>query len=791
MANRRVIKSQARIQYYVEEPADQTAKNILNKALRERFHCSFAKSITADNNSASIYVGPQADLPVAFGNSGPPLGEEGFSIHSRKGKLSVLGNTARARLYGVSHLAEKIPANRIAERSFEIERVPVFPIREWSTMTLQANGSLPLGGNFDRSLEELVQATKYSIAQAPKYGINGLQLTGRGGVEGGVDIDWFIRYRRYPEVYGPYYRHVDRGKMFRLTALRDIGRACHAHGLQLVIWDHEIIVPPALRTYLEKAINKNGFSCKAVREFIRNKYEEFFEEVPEVDCINLTLSEVSGIRLLHREDINAGDKKAMATTSRDIRTLIEVMWEACVACGKGLQVRSYNMKPTQQEVMYNALKDLPKEIVIMTKYTAVDFRGVEYEDNPLIGAFPKHRQIVEFTLTPECNGFGYVPAILADFYKERLKRGLAKGIAGAVGRLDYTLQFSKRCFFTSGPPVQTFATPNEFNIVAFSNSVWNPQASLQPLWKEWTRRRYGKRLAPIAEKILKKTEEITQRIFNVKGFHLLSHLDQPPALFMIDTEIDADQYNWRMMYFGDDPELKQAYQALLKPTDKTVAECVESKEIAENLSRRCLRELVGHKSGRKDNGRQELYDWFTRLEVAAGVFKNIANLYFRLRQLRNQQIAGSQAQAELAPHLYDFLDYCLQAEGRIGFHWPLYHAVRGVDVYELPWHMIEDRSQLPANVMHRLERLWLALLDVQKPTTLQNGNPCTLSFVVPAAVSELKLIHRRWEVTLTNGVKEIIPGSVAVFAPVHFNAGEHCMLSFEAGGNAVTISKCK
>ncbi|MBN1669781.1 MAG: hypothetical protein JXR37_02030 [Kiritimatiellae bacterium] len=769
------------------EPADRTARKLLRKFLGERFTC--CRSLGP--GLAAIHVGPQ-DAPAAgVCGAGPALGTDGFAIRSSRGRLSIFGNTPRARLYGVCHLVDEVPLRRVGAGEWQIRRVPAFPIRQWSTMTLQANGGLPLGGNFDQSLEDLVAATKRAIVRAPHYGINALQLTGRGGYEGGIDIDWLIRYRRYPEVYQHYLRDVDRGRIERLHALREIGRSCHEHGLDLVIWNHELIMPAGLKEKILAAVRKEGLSGAAARELVRNKAEELFEEVPEVDTINLTLSEVGGgIKLLHRDDVNSGDPKAIAEAARHIRILLGAIWDGCRAYGKGLQVRSYNMTPHEQAVMRLALQDLPEEIVIMTKYTFVDFRGVEYEDNPLLGAFPRNRQIVEFTLTPECNGFGYVPALLPDFYQERLRRAQRRKLAGAVGRLDYHLQHSRRNFFTEGPPVMTFDTPNEFNIVSFSRCLWDPSSDVDALWKEWTAARYGAKLAPVAEKMLRQTQEITQRVFYVKGFHLLTHLNQPPALKTIDRELDERETCWRMMFMHENKKLRRAYDALRAASNSTIAACVKDKEDAEALCRSALRLLNAGRHLNRSLGGKELQEWFTRLEIAAGTFKQVGNLYFRLRQLRNRGIAGSEAHAVLAPHIRDFLEYCLGAERRIGAQWPLYRASRGVDVYEFPWHVIEDRSELPPAVLGRLERLWLALLEPLKPGG-DRADGAPLVFCVPDEIAEMTVDGRSWRVRPAVGPEEIIPGSVRLGSPLALAGGERVLLDLRGRAGTVTVRKTR
>lgn len=787
------ISARATLFYPPSDEADETGRRLLIDFLRKRFKCRLASALADKprDQSFSVKVCPPPDNDRLGLHA--KLGREGYAIKADHDSLTIFGVTPRSRLYGVCALIRQADANKLGRSHLSINSSPRFNIRHWESMSFQSNMQLPLGGAFDRPIEELIAVTKRMISQGPRHGINGFHLTGRGGWEGGTDMDWLISYRRQTGQYCRQYYRTDRGRQVRREAFREIGRYCHAHGMDFVVWDHEIILPAPntrLSEVLRDKMEKEGIGCGLLRDFLYNKWAECFEEIPEIDVVNLTLSEVSGgIQLLHRPDIATGNPKVLANAAAQVRQLIEIVWKACVDWRKGLQVRSYNMTPHQQAVMRMALKDLPPDIVLMTKYTAVDFRGVEIEDNPLLGAFPGQPQVVEFTLAPECSGFGYIPAILADFYRARLRKAGQKGLAGTVARLDYHVHFSHRNFFTEGPPVTTFDTPNEFNIVAFSACAWNPDADLDKLWKHWAAGRYGAALAPTAEKTLRRTSAISQGIFYVKGFYLMSHLDQPPSLPIVDDLFKENGNNYRMNYFGRDKKLRLAWETLLHPDDRGIAACLAEKKNTIRLCRQALKELTSRRAQPGDRNGKELIGGFEISAVAAGMFMHVAELYLRLRQARDRKLAGSPALAFLKPYIRGLLDFALVAERRIGARWPLYHAARGNNIHEFPWQVIEDRSRLPQAALVALEKVWLNLL---RP--LQTRSPFNQmdSFVMelPDTIEQVALGGDDISVRTADGIDEIIPGPATVVTPVILERGDRCLLRLCAKDGKVRVVKC-
>ena len=122
-------------------------------------------------------------------------------------------------------------------------------------------------------------------------------------------------------------------------------------------------------------------------------------------------------------------------TEEKVRRVILAMHDACLRHGKRLEVRSYNQLPAHQAVMLKALRGLPADIRIVTKNTVVDFRGTDYPENPMLGAFPGQPELLELTACPEGSGYGYIPALLGGFYKDEIGRvAVDRKLAGVALR---------------------------------------------------------------------------------------------------------------------------------------------------------------------------------------------------------------------------------------------------------------------------------------------------------------------------------------------------------------------
>lgn len=600
------------------------------------------------------------------------VAEEGYRLTREGPRWIVEARTPRGLLYGAYALLEQ-PAEGVHN--------PYFPRREWWSAAFQANFNLPLGGAFDRPIEEISAIVRRTIHEAPRYGVNTLQLMGRAG-EGGIDVSWLIEYDKLPRLHR---RRIGYGVPRRIEEIRALAAEAHRYGLDFLIWDHELVFPDHM---LEAYPELRGvdypicFSHPVVFEFLDAKLEEFFRRLPEVDGLTLTFAETRGYNILEHGGCRCR-RCSRTSTEEKLRHVAMAVYEACRKRGRRMEIRSYNQKPEHARLMRKALAGFPADAPVVTKNTVVDFRGTEYPDDPMLGAFPAQPQSIELTACPEGSGYGYLPALLGDFYRAKIG-GVAveRKLSGVALRTDYHLQYGHATFFNPGPPALTFDGPNEFNVYAASRLMWDPTARMEAMWETWSRTRYGEEAAPAVAKALARTAAITQGIFFVKGFSLLTHLNMVPHVDTIDAELER---SYLTEYFPDNAQYRRVQGELSRPTEETIAELLAEKDAAERMARQSREEIERVRAALDPARYGQLAAGLRRAENAARLWRRIAEAYFRLRQVE----AGAGNKQKLEAAARGVVEEACRIERESGRTWPVYPAARGITAYEFAQEIFE------------------------------------------------------------------------------------------------------
>ena len=285
----------------------------------------------------------------------PDPAREGYEIAAPDAAtgstVAVSSPTSRGLLYGVCRLVEEIRRRRALPDSFRVRTAPELAIREWSTLMLQGGFNLPAGGAFDRPLWELEAAVNRVIDRAPFYGINRLQLPGRPGE--GMDIDWLIPYRFLPRLG----RTDTPALRERRDMLRRIAARAHAHGLELLVWDHELVFPDDIEASYPECGGTEFpvcFSQPFWDDFIACKLEEFFRLVPEVDGVNLTFEEtLRGYNILRDEGCRCSACRA-ASVADKLGRVFDAFQRVCARLGRVFEARTYALERERQGDMVEA-----------------------------------------------------------------------------------------------------------------------------------------------------------------------------------------------------------------------------------------------------------------------------------------------------------------------------------------------------------------------------------------------------------------------------------------------------
>lgn len=305
---------------------------------------------------------------------------------------------------------------------------------------------------------------RQAIAAAPKFGINHIQLS-HGIVHHGEQL---IKDQR------------------RQRDVTELARLCHDRGIEIFIWVHELnAVPAEFKTDGRPDLDRPGFW-----EWMARKYDRLFDAGPNIDGIVISLSE--GQYHIYSEN-RVGSKLSAAER---VTKLLEVLNDVCRRRGKKIYCRTFGESPFARQGIFAA----PPQVFVMSKVTNGDWQPYS-PHNIATGYFRGNRpEIVEFDLAGEYMGHGQIPWCCPNYIQYRLRHAAAKGAFGAVGRVGRDNH-------------HILGTPSEINLYAFSRLIDDPDANVDNIWRDWVSDKYGPGAAEGVTKALRRTEEITRRLY--------------------------------------------------------------------------------------------------------------------------------------------------------------------------------------------------------------------------------------------------------------------------------------
>ncbi len=623
----------------------------------------------------------QANLSGAGAGSVELLAPERFRLQTRPGLVLVLGGDAKGLVYALSELRRSIGLEKKLPASLSIDRKPVFAVRRWSTAV-----SHDFGSPWDER-QSLAQRLAYIdsdvLKRAGDFGMNSIEINGRPG--DGWDVAWVIGFRNYPTLAALFPMGERRQ---RLELVERVARRSQENLLRFFVWSHELYLPPGF-IELYPQVKGIGYpvclSNEFLKQFIRDKYIEFFEACPSVDGLVMSVNESGSFSLL----TDAGCKcdrcirmsqhdRLMAVLNEVIAAASERKKQIVLRTFQGSSIHDLYGHP-ELETIRKAYTGLPRHVQIMSKYCPLDFYGGAIADEPLIGAFP-NSHLVEFSLDVEWQGRTFVPALTPENFKRRIAHAIEKRCTGIVPRVDFP--------FPSMEPEPIFGHPNEFNAWYMSELLWNPAAGIDDSLLRWTTLRYGAGGAPSVASALRKTEAITQKTFFCQGQILISYHN------MIASVSHCDNFLWGQALSKWDASKRKLSESFFQPDEELIAKAKQEKAEAVALAGAALEELRKARERLPAIEFQRLCSWFEKLRDTAELWSDLTELYLRHRQSASSPAKPELVQAALATSGNETLRHLLGA-ARAGLgksvdmerlhgknSWPVFSPDRGVSAYE-------------------------------------------------------------------------------------------------------------
>ena len=278
------------------------------------------------------------------------------------------------------------------------------------------------------------------IEAAVKYGFNAIQICGDTHGEGNLDgLTEFVRFPKANEVQD--LEAVRR----RRELLRQVCQAAHQHGLEVYYWHHELWYPerlaevypdwfvPVPETRFTRDLRVHGGLVPRVEgdapiwDFMDAKFDEAFEQCPELDGTVMTIQEARVPIYCLFDDM-----------SRQVAALLDQYKRLEAAhdrVGKKWIVRTFAWREHEYRVVTEAIRQWRPSVPVESKGVPMDW-SLYFPYDPLLGKFRGMTKHVELAPSCEFHGCTRHPVAHSWYYTENLAFAGKRGHTGTALRID-------------------------------------------------------------------------------------------------------------------------------------------------------------------------------------------------------------------------------------------------------------------------------------------------------------------------------------------------------------------
>lgn len=406
------------------------------------------------------------------------------------------------------------------------------------------------------------------VERASEYGVGRIQLS-HGAIHRIEDL-WKNKHKK------------SEGAEDCLTLVLKVTEVAHKHNLKVDLWTHEISGASEI-----EITQWQGW--KEIDDWLREKYQKAFRQVPGVNGLVLTLAEtelcVYTDGMGKRDLVSVVPSLKLHKPEERMAHVIAVMHDICHIAGKILIVRSFVYEPKQLTEFINSLKLLEKErlqsddLIFMSKCVPHDWHPY-YPYSPEIGLLPN--QLMELDSGgQEFTGQNQFMRDEVDYIRKTLSYGMEKRVAGVVVRVSRYQN-------------SALGTPNELNLYAISSLIQKPLLTSQEIRLLWIKHKYH--LDDKGDTTLKPASKLAgliERTFLVTNFTLfplnswITNHSQLPSQNYVTSSLQ----NRKISKWVANPDSKVKEKLLDNPSNQTLVLIEEEKQIAKNHLRRSLEDL--------------------------------------------------------------------------------------------------------------------------------------------------------------------------------------------------------
>jgi hypothetical protein len=405
------------------------------------------------------------------------------------------------------------------------------------------------------------------------------------------------------------YDGTDRGEKLKILA-----KKAHRLDLKVWIWVHELDNVP--EKYIENKVvqmDRPGFW-----DWLEARYERVFSDYTDFDGLILTFHETQ-YRIFR-------DSQVYSKLSKPERfaKMIGTINKVCKKYKKQFIVRTFLYEPIELEWVKEGLLKSDPSVMVQSKCVPHDWDPY-YPHNPMIGAFPNNKQIVEFDCSSEFTGRNRVPYTCPEYFEYRWRYDLEiPQVVGYNARLDHA-------------GYDALFTPNEINIYTLYRLTESPTVTANDIWKEWTEKHYGRHAARYVEQSLYATFFVVNKAFFPLKFWTTNHSKLPNFKYADGHISSRTMAKW----WPNKPEYKILENNLNHPGLLILEEILAEKDSAIALAEESLLHLVQAKpfisAGQYDNLARQI----NLLHRTAIIWKLHAEAFFGYKVLKEgHQVPG-------------------------------------------------------------------------------------------------------------------------------------------------------
>lgn len=308
------------------------------------------------------------------------------------------------------------------------------------------------------------------IAAARDYHVDSFEVCGEAHSALG-NLDGAIRFRDYPAAAA----QIDlAAREANIRTLREIARLAHDSGRPMLYWHREVMVPRALVETIPGLLDENGefdLLGEIYHALLRAKIREFFENVPEMDGLVLTVTE-SDYSVIHN---SRPDRYPPALV---VKKVVTTFAEELKRHGKRFVLRSFGSIAQDYDDIFAGAREVEASFSfeVETKITPYDFSPF-LPLNPYLGETGHFTRSAEYDSLGEFLGAGFLPAADPARVIECVRYARGLGVARHTIRVDRIGH-------------ATFASTQAINLLAFDRAIRDPEVTAEAIWAEWAARRW-------------------------------------------------------------------------------------------------------------------------------------------------------------------------------------------------------------------------------------------------------------------------------------------------------------